>query len=226
MNKESFGISKLFKDSLKTLFQPKAYFTGMETSGGVGEPVIKALIYGIIAGIFILIWSFLDVIGITTGAFSGNVGVVGFFTTIIGAVIGVFIAGLIIMILSYICSGNRNYEANLRAAASIMVILPVSAILGFFGGISYELGAIITLLVHLYGVYMLFNALTFTLKGSKNPAKAISVIVGVILIIFTIISLSSEDKVKDYTGLNLQKTEAVDKEYNMKKEKQPFSGLT
>lgn len=218
MSNEKMSLGKLFKDSVKTLFQPRAYFTEMKISGGVGEPILKALIYGIIAGIFILIWSFLDVIGAQSGAFSGNVGVVGFFTTIIGAVIGVFIAGLIVMILSYICSGNKNYVSNMRVAASIMVILPVSAILGFLGGISYELGAVITLLVHLYGVYMLYYALTLTLKGSRNPAKIISFIVGALLIVFAVIGLFFQDEVEDYTALNMQKPEVEKQESLIGKE--------
>jgi len=189
MSNGSFSFGKLYKDSKQTLFQPKAYFTEMEISGGLGEPILKALSYGVIAGIFILIWSLLDIIGVTAGSSSGNDAVVGFFSTIIGAVVGVFVAGLIIMAFSYICSGNKNYEANMRVAASIMVVLPVSSILGFFGGISYVLGAVIALLVHLYGVYMLYNALVSTLKGDQKPAKAISYILGVLLVIFAIIGL-------------------------------------
>jgi|GEM_PF-5391163 len=99
---------------MNDLFRPKAYFTSMETGGGIGEPLIKALIWGIVGGVFILMWSLLDIIGVTTGTFSGNVGVIGFFANIAGAVVGVFIGGLILLILSYICSGKRNYKANMR----------------------------------------------------------------------------------------------------------------
>lgn len=144
----------------------------------------------------------MDIIGVTAGAFSGNVGVLGFFGYIIGAVIGVFIGGLIVLIISYICSGNKNYEANMRVVAAIMVILPVNAFLGFFGGISYVLSAVITLLVNLYGLYMLYNALTITLKGEKKPAKAISYILGVLLVVFMIIGLFSQNKVKGYAGMD------------------------
>jgi hypothetical protein len=202
MSNESFSIAKLYKDSRKALFRPKAYFKDMETGGGIGEPTVKALIYGVVAGIFILIWSLLDIIGVTTGAFSGNIGVVGFFGYIIGAVIGVFIGGLIILLISYICSGNKNFETNMRVAAAIMVILPVNAFLGFFGGISYALGVLITLLVYLYGLYMLYNALTTTLKGEKKPAKAISYILGALLVVFMIIGLFSKNKVEDQASLN------------------------
>lgn len=189
MRNGNFSFAKLYKDSMKTLFQPKAYFTSMETGGGIGEPIVKSLIYGLIAAIFILIWSLLDIIGVTVGDLSGESGVIGFFSAIIGAVIGVFVGGLIIMILSYICSGSKNFQANMRVAAAIMVILPISSFLGFVGGISQALGALIILLVNLYGLYMLYNALTNTLKGEKKPAKAISFILGALLVLLAIISL-------------------------------------
>ena len=89
----------------------------------------------------------------------------------------------------------------------IFFILPVNAILGFFGGISYVLGAIIGLAVNLYGLYMLYTALTTTLKGEKKPAKAISYILGLLLILFTIIGLFSRDTVGEHTGFNKQEAE-------------------
>ena len=189
MSNGSFSLNKFYRESKKTLFRPKAYFTAMETTGGWGEPVLKALLYGVIAGIFILIWSLLDVIGVTTGVFSGNVGVVGFFGTIIGAVIGVFIVGLIILILSSLCKGNKNYQANSRVAAAIMIIVPVNAVLGFFSGISYGLGVIISMIINLYGVYMLYAALTLTLKGNQKSAKAVAYILGALVVVITIIGL-------------------------------------
>ena len=201
MSNGNFSLNKLYRDSMKALFRPKAYFTSMETGGGIGEPLIKALIYGIVAGVFILIWSLLDIIGVTTGTFSGNVGVIGFFANILGAVVGVLIGGLIVLILSYICSGKRNYETNMRVTAAIMVVLPVNAVLGFLGGISVALGVVVTLLIHLYCVYMLYNALTTTLQGEKKPAKAISYIVGALLVVFTIIGLFSKNAGQGETSL-------------------------
>ena len=212
MSNENFSIAKLYKDSRKVLFQPKAYFKDMESGGGIGEPTVKALIYGVVAGVFILIWSLLDIIGVTAGAFSGDIGVIGFFGYIIGAVIGVFIGGLIILLISYICSGNKNFEANMRVAAAIMVILPVNAFLGFFGGISYALGVLITLLVNLYGLYLLYNAITITLKGEKKPAKAISYILGALLVVFMIIGLFSQNKVKGHAGLNEKENQELVRE--------------
>ena len=208
MSNEGFSIAKLFRDSIKTLFRPKAFFRAMESSGGLRTPILKALSYGIIAGVFVLIWSFLDILGITAG-YSSDVSVIGFFGAIFGAVIGVFIGGLIVMILSFICGGHTNYTFNMRVTAAIMVILPVSAILGIFIGVSSLLGAAIILAVHLYGVYMLYIALTVTLEGEQKPARAVSLIVGGLLIIALIIGFFTLDTGKDNTALNIQETEKV-----------------
>ena len=218
MSNGGFSLSKLYQDSKLVLFQPKSYFNSMETTGGIGEPVLKAIIYGAVAGVLILIWSLLNITGITGGIFSGAVGVAGFFGTLIGAVIGVFLGGLIILVISSICNGNSDYEPNMRVAAAIMVLLPVNAFLGFFDGISYALGAIVSLAVNLYGLYLLYLAVTLTLKGNARPAKAISYILGAIVVLFMIIGLVSRNAVKKHTGLNQEKAQEMIEKYQQQAE--------
>ena len=186
MSDERFNIYKLYENSKKTLLHPKEYFASMKTQGGLGEPVIKALMYGVIAGIFVLLWSLLNLTGVSTG-FLGGVGIAGFFGAIISAVIGVFIGGLIILIISAICKGNTDFEPNMRVAAATMVLFPINAFLGFFSGISYFLGAIISLAVSLYGVYLVYIAITVTLQGEAKTARTVSYVLGAILILFQII---------------------------------------
>jgi len=194
MSNGGFSFKKLYEESKKALFQPKEYFSSMETQGGLGDPILKVLVYGAIAGIFALLWSIFNISGFTGGILGGAVGIAAFFWSIVGAVIGVFIGGVIILIISSICNGNGNFEPNMRVAAAIMVILPINAFLGFFGGISYALDAIIGFAVSLYGVYMLYVAVTRTLEGKVQPAKAISYILGGLLVIFLIINLFAGHK--------------------------------
>ena len=185
MSDERFNIYKLYENSKKTLLHPKEYFASMKTQGGLGEPVIKALMYGVIAGIFVLIWSLLNLTGVSTGFLGG--GVAGFFSAIIGTVIGVFIGGLIILIISAICKGNTDFEPNMRVAAATMVLYPINAFLVFFSGISYSLGEIISLAVSLYGVYLVYIAVTVTLQGETKTARTVSYVLGAILILFQIV---------------------------------------
>ena len=187
MSDERFSIFKLYEASRKTLLQPKAYFASMKTQGGLGEPIIKALMYGVIAGIFVLLWDILNVTGVSTGFLGGTTGIAGFFGAIIGAVIGVFIVGVIVLIISAICKGNTDFEPNMRVAAATMVLVPINAFLGFFSGISYSLGAIIGLAVSLYGVYLLYIAVTVTLQGQAKTARTVSYVLAALLIISQIV---------------------------------------
>jgi len=198
MSDKRFNITKLYHDSRQVLFKPKTYFSSMETEGGWEEPILQTFLYGVLSGLFILLWSLLDVIGITEGVFSGDVGVVGFFSTIFGAVIGLFIGAFIILIISAISDGKRDFDSCLRIAAAIMVLLPVNAFLGFFDGISYVLGAVLSLGVNLYGVYMLYIALTVILKAESKPARTISYILAGLLVLFLVAVLFARNAVMKY----------------------------
>ena len=186
----SFDFKKFIDDSKETLINPKSYFASMPLGGGMGEPLIKALIYSVVAAVFTLIWSFVVVGGVAGGVFGGAVGIGAFFFTIIGGIIGVFIAALIILIISSICNGNNDFEANLRVAASLMVLFPISALLTVFK-FNYYLGAIVGLLVNLYSLYLLYIAVSVALKGKEQTAKIVSYVLAGLLVIFFIVGLST-----------------------------------
>ena len=61
----SFDLNAFIKESKETLLNPKAYFSTMRTAGGMAEPVIKALIYGVVAGIIVLLWGLLVLGGLS-----------------------------------------------------------------------------------------------------------------------------------------------------------------
>jgi len=193
-----FTIYRVYEESKKALFSPRKYFTDMETGIGWGSPVYKAFIYGLASGLFILLWSFLDIIGLTEGVLSGDVGVIGFFSTIAGALAGLFIGGVIIVTVSSVCDGRTDFETGLRIASVILVVLPLNAFLGFFDGISYILGAVISLGVNLYGVYMLYIALTVVLKAKDKPVRIFSYILSGILVLVVVILLYTRNSVQNY----------------------------
>lgn len=184
MTSESFNFNLFIKDSINTLTKPKEYFSTMKLDGGFGVPVLKALIYGTISGVFTFLWSLLKIGAVTGGVFGGAIGIMAFFWAIIGAVIGLFIGAVITLIISAICGGSTDYEANARVTASLMVLMPISALLGFFGGV---LGSVIGLVINLYGLYLLFQALAGALKAKEATAKVINfVLAGILVIIFIV----------------------------------------
>jgi hypothetical protein len=111
--------------------------------------------------------------------------------TVIAAVIGLFIGAVIVLIISAICKGNTDFEACLRVVASLMVVFPISALLGFISGISPVFGAIIGLCVNLYALYLLNYGLTESLKTNPGTTKILMYVLAVLLVIFMIIGLSA-----------------------------------
>lgn len=183
MSEQKFDFNQFISDSKETLLNPKSYFATMKLDGGMGEPLIKALIYSVVAGVLYLIWSFLIVGGVAGGMLGSAAGVGAFFFTIIGGIIGVFIAALIILIISSICSGNNDFEANLRVAASLMVMFPIGALASVFM-FNFYLGTIVSFLVNLYALYLLYIAVTTALKGKDQTAKIIMLVLAGIMLIF------------------------------------------
>jgi hypothetical protein len=124
--------------------------------------------------------------------------VVGFFFTIIGAVAGIFIGGFLIVIISYICNGSINFTSALHIAAAVMVFLPFNAFIGFFDGINYVLGILISLGVNLYGLYILYIAVRVSLKAEKKPARTIFYVLGGILLLSLLFVLYARNEVRKY----------------------------
>jgi len=184
MSNESIDINKIIKETRETLSNPKDYFSTMPLEGGFAEPVIKAAVYGVVAGIFALLWSLLgwNAVG-GGGMWGGAIGVMALIWSIIGAIIAVFIGGAVMLVISAICGGNTDYEANVRVAASLMALYPINAFLSFFYGISFTLGGLTGVAISLWSIYLIYLASIMTLKGRESTAK----IVAMVLLVFSLI---------------------------------------
>jgi hypothetical protein len=198
MSNGTFDFNLFIKESKDVLVNPKSYFSTMRTSGGMTEPLIKAVIYGAIAGVIGFIWSLLKIGVVTGGMFGGALGIAAFIWSIIGAIIGLFIGGVILLVISSICKGNTDFEACLRVAASVMVVMPISALLGFTTGINSVFGAIVALGVNLYGLYLLYYGLTEALKANPGTAKIITYVLAAIMVIFMIAGLGASRRMNKY----------------------------
>jgi hypothetical protein len=189
----SFDFNAFIQESKETLLNPKTYFPTMKLSGGMAEPLIKAVIYGVIAGILGFLWGALG-LGGALGIFGAGIGVMVFVWSIVGALIGLFIGAVILLIISSICKGNSDFEANMRVVAAVMVVMPINALLGFTGGINSVFGAIISLGVNLYALYLLYNGLTGALKANQGTAKIVMYVLAALLLISTIAGLGAKNR--------------------------------
>lgn len=188
MSNDSFNFGSFIKESIDALIKPKEYFPTLKIDGSLGGPVIKALIYGAISGVFAFLWSVLN-LSAAVGGWGSAIGIMALIWAIIGALIGLFIGAVITLIISAICGGNTDYVANAHVTAALMVLMPISAFLGVVSGLSLTLGVILKLAVNLYGIYMLYFALVGPLKAKEGSAKVLSWILVAIIALFMVIGI-------------------------------------
>lgn len=212
MSNETFNFNAFIKESKDSIMNPKEYFSTMKTEGGLGEPIIKALIYGTLSGIIAFIWSLLN-IGVVGGSiFGGAVGIMALVGSVIVALIGVFIGGVIILVLSAICGGKTDFEPNIRVSASLMVLMPINSLFAFSGVIHQYLWILISLVIFLYSLWMLYQALTQTLKGKEATAKIISLVLIAIVVIFSLVGLAAKKAVNRFEDYGKDYIEVMEKQ--------------
>ena len=197
MSNGTFDFNEFIKESKEVLVNPKSYFSTMKTTGGMTEPLIKAVIYGAIAGVFKLLWSILHLGAVSAGIFGGAVGIIGFFSSILFAIIGLFIGAVILLVISAICKGSTDFEANVRVTAACMVVMPVSAFLGFTSGIHIYFGTIVSLAVSVYSFWLLYNGLVEALKSKPETTKIVLLVLIAIFVIVTLAGIRTANRLKN-----------------------------
>jgi hypothetical protein len=194
MNNGTFDFNAFIKESKDTLLNPKSYFAALKITGGLIDPLIKAVIYGLVAGLFAFLWNILNFSSMTSGMLGSSVGVFIIAKYAFISVVGLFIGAVITLIISSICKGNTDFEANVRVVAAILVILPISAALDFTGGINFYFGIIISLLINIFAFWLLYNGLIETLKTKAETTK---IVVYVLVAIFVLTMLLGVRKMSE-----------------------------
>jgi hypothetical protein len=189
MSNGTFDFNAFIQESKEVLVNPKSYFSTMKTSGGMGEPLIKAVIYGAVAGAIAFLLGILHLSYGMGGMLGGVAGVATFFAYIFSSLIGLFIGAVILLVISSICKGSTDFEANVRVVAAVMVVMPISAILGFTSIINIYLGALVSIGVGLLSLWLLYNALIESLKSKPETTKILMYILIALMVIFTFVGV-------------------------------------
>lgn len=196
MSDSTFDVNAFIQESKDVLLNPKSYFSTMKTSGGMSEPLIKAVIYGAVAGAIAFIWSLLK-IGAMSG-FGSGIGIMVFIWSIIVAIIGLFIGAVILLVISSICKGNTDFEANLRVTAATLVLMPINAFFGFAGHFNLYFGVIVSIALGLLAIWLFYNGLVEALKANRETSKIVSYIFVAIIVIFTLIGIGARKRTNQY----------------------------
>ena len=154
-------IKKALKSVKDILINPKRYFTRIVADGNLEESMLRAFIYGLLGGILVLLLRLIGGATITISAVFTAIIIVP-----VLAVALLFLMGGLLMLVSEITGGERDWEIAIKGLASVFFIYPVILVLNALA-FNCTYMWIISLLVDIYVLFLFYNISLYCMRGKK-----------------------------------------------------------
>lgn len=142
-------------------FRPKYFFTRIVADGKMEDAVLKALLWGLVGGLTVLI------IGLVRGEYFTIFTL--FKSLIMYPILAEFVlfmtAGLMMMV-SEITGGDRDWEIAVKGIASIFFVYPVALVLNALAFDCMSL-LISSVIIDLYMLFLLYNIAVYCMHGKR-----------------------------------------------------------
>jgi hypothetical protein len=155
---------------------PVEFYRTMPKAGGFGDPLVFAVVIGVIAGLVQAVIGFLTLSGALRWASLGAV-----IWGPVGALIGSFIGAAILFVIWKIMGSGENYETAYRCAAYSYAIAPIAVLAGL---VPY-VGSLVGLA---WGLYLVVTA---SVEVHKIASKTAWLVFGIITAIFALMSVGT-----------------------------------
>ena len=155
-------LKNAFKRIRNIIVNPKRYFTKIVADGNLEESMLKAFLYGLLGGILVLIIRLMGGATITLGAIFTAVMIVP-----VLAVTLLFVMGGLLMLVSEITGGERDWEIAIKGLASVFFIYPVILVLNALAFNCVSIW-VISLLVDMYILFLFYNISLYCMRGKRN----------------------------------------------------------
>lgn len=155
--------------------RPKYFFSRIVADGKMEDAILKAFLWGLVGGVVILILHLIR--GDAFTIFSLFKALVMFPVL---AVIVLFICAGLMMLVSEITGGERDWEIAVKGIASIFFVYPLALILNT---LAFDCRTIwmISVLTDLYMLFLLYNIAVYCLHGKKVSVLFVLMVCAVIL---------------------------------------------
>lgn len=154
-------LKNAFKHIRNLIVNPKRYFTKIVADGNMEESMMKAFLYGLLGGCLVLLIRLMGGATITIGAIFTAIIIVP-----VLAVALLFVMGGLMMLMSEITGGERDWEIAIKGLASIFFIYPVILMLN---ALAFNCTSIwvISMLVDLYILFLFYNISLYCMRGKR-----------------------------------------------------------
>ncbi len=155
-------IKNAFKHIRNLIVNPKRYFTKIVADGNMEEAMLKAFLYGLLGGCLVLLIRLLGGATITIGAIFTAIIIVP-----VLAVALLFVFGGLMMLVSEITGGERDWEIAIKGLASVFFIYPVILVLN---ALAFNCTSIwvISMLVDMYVLFLFYNISLYCMRGKRG----------------------------------------------------------
>jgi hypothetical protein len=175
-------MKKKFRNALKhihdVIVNPKRYFTKIVADGNMEESMLKAFLYGLMGGLLVLFIRLLGGASITLGAIFTAIIIVP-----VLAVALLFVMGGLLMLVSEITGGERDWEIAIKGLASVFFIYPAILVLNALAFNCVSIW-VISMMVDIYILFLFYNISLYCMRGKRG--SVILVIAILALFMFTV----------------------------------------
>lgn len=175
-------IKNWFRSIKDIIVNPRRFFSKIVADGDIEESMLKAFIYGLLGGLLVLGMKLLGGATITINSVFTAVIIVP-----VVAVALLFVGGGLLMLVSEITGGERDWEIAIKGLASIFFIYPVILALNAaaFNCLSVW---IISIVGDLYVLFLFYNIALYCMRGRR---AAVTVVVGIFAIFMITVYLTN-----------------------------------
>ena len=164
-----------FKRLTDIFFRPKYFFSKIVADGKMEDAMLRAFLWGLIGGILVLVMELVR----------GNpFTFLALFKAIIVcpvlAVVLLFVFAGLMMLVSEITMGDRDWEISVKGLASIFFVYPLTLILN---ALAFNCTSIwvISIATDLYILFLLYNIAVYCLHCKKVPTMFVFIVGAVFL---------------------------------------------
>ncbi len=169
-------IKNAFKHVRNLIVNPRRYFTKIVADGNMEESMLKAFLYGLLGGCLVLLIRLLGGATITIGAVFTAIVIVP-----VLAVALLFVMGGLMMLVSEITGGERDWEIAIKGLASIFFIYPVILVLN---ALAFNCTSIwvISMLVDMYVLFLFYNISLYCMRGKRGNVMLVIAVLALFML--------------------------------------------
>jgi hypothetical protein len=181
MEPKDIRVAAMPQTAVHVITRPADFFQQMSKTGGYVEPLVFAVVMGLISGV---IYAVLGLFGLGQVGLSNRLAQALSMIVLmpIAAAIGSFIGGAVLFVIWKLMGSTEDYEASYRCGAYLMALAPVTAVIS---AVPYA-GTVVNAAI------MLFYLVTASVYVHRLDARKAWLVFGVIAAVFALLGVYSQ----------------------------------